>query len=317
MQLRLPFAVVLTVLFASTLAANAGAQEAEQESEQDWRKPRSLDGLYERIAKDLKGGKPLVIASYYGMWQARADQPDRNLNWGVYYGHKTMLMRAKKDGHIAKNYKHTDWKRVHRAESDADPMRVLVFHQEVEPNARWKKLGVQKSFDVYLVMEAWQGQEAAAKAMVRGLRQNKGRDIAIDDETTINTGQAQVTGYFGHNFFYDYVDFYWDGLDDIKGDIARPTGVFAVGCKTARVPGFGRLITPNAYAVLYSRTLMASEGYSTLALADGLLRALDSKAMVGLADRTYRYFQKHAKPDRRVGRPFVSHGFRMFEDTSK
>lgn len=89
--------------------------------------------------------------------------------------------------------------------------------------------------------------------------------------------------------------------------------VFAVGCKTGTVPGFSKLLTRNAVAVLFSRSLMATEGYSTLALANGLTRALDSKEMVGLADRTYRYFQKLAKPDRRVGSAFVSHGYRLFE----
>lgn len=309
-MLRRPW--IVACLAVSSLVCFAGLAAAESDAEK-WRKPRALDPLYERIAEDLNAKKPLVIASYYGMWQARADQPDRNLNWGVYYGHKTMLLRAQSDKHIAKNYEHTDWKLVHRQKGDEDPMRLLVLHQKIEPNARWKKLGVTEPFDVYLVMEAWKNQEKAAIAMVRSLRQNKGRAIEIDDDTTIDTGAAQVTGYFGHNFFYDYADFRWQGLDRIKGEVERPTGVFAVGCKTARVPGVGRLITENAFAVLYSRTLMASEGYSTLALADGLVRALDSEAMVGLADRTYRYFQTLAKPDRRVGKPFVSHNFRMYE----
>jgi hypothetical protein len=309
MLIRSLVAVSFAVFATASFAPAADAQSQGEE----WQKSRSLDPLYERIAADLEEGKPLVITSYYGMWHARSDQPDRNLNWGVYYGHKTMLERARKDGHIAKNYKHHDWKRVYRKADDSDPLRVLVYHQKVVPNARWKALGIGEPFDVYLVMQAWQNQEKAAQAMVRGLRQQKGQTIELEDETVLDTGKAQVTGYFGHNFFYDYSDFSWSGLDRIKGEVKRPTGVFAVGCKTARVPGFGRLITKNAFAVLYSRTLMASEGYSTLALADGVLRALDSEQMVALADRSYRYFQKLGKPDRRVGKPFVSHGFRMYE----
>jgi hypothetical protein len=308
-------AACLAIFISTAFAPDVDAQSSGDDTskQQTWQKPRPLDPLYERIAADIQADKPLVITSYYGMWHARSDTPDKNLNWGVYYGHKTMLERAKKDSHIAKNYEHTDWTRVHRNTSEADPLRVLVFHQKVTPNARWKSLGVDKPFDVYLVMEAWQDQEDAARAMALTLRQKKGRTLELDDETSLDTGSAQVTGYFGHNLFYDYNNFDWRGLDRIKGTLKRPTGVFAIGCKTARVPGFGRLITQNAFAVLYSRTLMASEGYSTLALTDGLMRALDSKEMVTLGDRSYRYFQKLGKPDRRVGKPFVSHDFRMYE----
>jgi hypothetical protein len=302
-----PSAIVVLVI-ALTCAGASAEQEADT-----WQRSRSLEPLYERIGADLEQGKPLIIAGYYGMWHTRSDQPDRNLHWGVYYGHKTMMMRAAKDKHITKNYRHADWKLVHRDKQSSDPLRVLVFHQKVSPNARWKELGVQQAFDVYLVMQAWQSQEGAALAMTKNLRQDSAREVRIDDKTTIDLAEAQAVGYFGHNFFYDYADFEWDGLDGIEGEVERPTGVFAVGCKTGTVPGFGKLLTRNAFAVLYSRSLMATEGYSTLALADGLIRALDSTEMVGLADRTYRYFQKLAKPDRRVGRPFVSHGYRLFE----
>ena len=39
---------------------------------------------------------------------------------------------------------------------------------------------------------------------------------------------------------------------------------------------------------------------------------MTSKEMVQFADRTYAYFQKLARPNRKVGRPFVSHNFLMY-----
>ena len=77
---------------------------------------RTLESLYARIGEDVRAGRPLIIHAYYGMWQARADEPDRNLNWGVYYGHKTMLERARRDSHIKKLYRYRDWRLVHEQE---------------------------------------------------------------------------------------------------------------------------------------------------------------------------------------------------------
>lgn len=44
----------------------------------------------------------------------------------------------------------------------------------------------------------------------------------------------------------------------------------------------------------------------------GLIHHLGSREMVDLADETYRYFQLLGQPARRVGRPFVSHGHRLY-----
>ncbi len=278
----------------------------------------ALDPLYDRIAEDLNAGRPLIIAGYYGLWHERAEDPERNLNWGTYYGHMRMLERVRKDKHARKNFRHWRWKRVFKRSQDAQPVRTLVYHQRVKPNAAWRKAGVKESFDAYLVMQAFTHQTAAGKAMTRHLRQASAPGLKLDDHLASGAGglkgrtlalaEAQATGYFGHNFFYDYAGFDWDGLRRIEGSPERATGVFAVGCKTGRVPGFDELLGENVYALLYSKTLMAAEGYSTLALADGVLRRLDSKGMVKLGNASYRYFQKLGKPERRVGRPFVSQG---------
>jgi hypothetical protein len=298
----------LFVLFLGLLMpVTASAQDDE------WRSERSLASFYDRTAEDLRAGKPLVITAHYGMWHVRADQPERNLNWGVYYGHARMMKRAASDAHIRKNYRHTDWKLVFERQGREDPIRTLVFTVTVTPNETWRTLGVAEPFPVYLVMHAYADQEAAALAATSNLRQDEGEAITLDDGTRLDTGAAQATGYFGHNFFYDYADFEWDGFDEVKGAPGRPKGVFAVGCKTGRVPGFDAWYGENVNVLLYSRTLMASEGYSTLALADGLIRHLDGAALADHANDTYRYFQKLSKPDRRVGKPFVSHADGLFD----
>lgn len=277
-----------------------------------WRHPMPLDPLYARIAADLRDGKPLIFAHYYGMWSTRPDQPERNLNWGMRWGHATMLKKARRDRHVRTQYRYRDWRPVLRASADADPIRTHVYRQVVKPNARWRALGVDRPFEVFLVMQAFASQERAAQAMTTVLRQARDRVLTLDDGRALDVGAAQVTAYFGHNFFYDYKDFQWDGLDRIKGHPARPVGVAAIGCNTGRVPGFKRLIEKNVMVLLYSRSLMASEGYSTLALTDGVLRQLSSRSLVRLGDSTYRYFQQLGQPGRRVGRPFVGHDHLLY-----
>ena len=192
-----------------------------------------------------------------------------------------------------------------------DPLRTLVFHQRVRPNARWRKHGVTAPFDAYLVMEAYANREDAARAMTRNLRRAEGRELTLADGTRVDVGAAQAAGYVGHNLFYDYPGFRWDGLSSIAGTPERAKGLFAVGCNTGRVPGFPELVDENVYALLMSRSLMAAEGYSTLAVTDALLRHATSKEAVRLGNETYRYFQTLGKP-RRVGRPFVSHGHGLY-----
>lgn len=302
MSLRAALLILLTLLFIAPSHAE----------EEPWQRPRPLDGLYERIAEDLKAGEPLIITSYYGMWHVRSAQPERNLNWGGMFGHATMLKKARRDEVIKRHFLYPRWTLVYEAKAEVDPLRTLVFTQKVRPNKRWRRLGVKAPFKVYLVMMAYASQTGAGLAMVRGLRQDKGPRLTLKDGVKLEAGVAQVTGYFGHNFFYDYENFFWRGFREIEERPARAKGVFAVGCKTARVPGFKQLITEPVYAYLYSKTLMGSEGYSTLALADGLLAQLSSAELVRHADKTYRDYQHMTRPNRRVGRPFVSHDKGVF-----
>lgn len=285
-------------LLALLLATPAAARAA----------PDGLEPMYERIAADLKAGRPLIIAAYYGMWFTHDDDPDRNLNWGTYYGNARMMQRARTDPHVRKLYRFRGWRPVFEAESEADPLRTLVFHQRVRPNARWRARGVAAPFDAYLVMQAFQRREAAALRAARTLRQAQDRVLALPDGVHLDVGAAQVAGYVGHNLFYDYPDFDWDGFDGVGGAPDRPVGAFAIGCKTGRVPGFDALLGPGVHAVLFSKTLMAAEGYSTLALVDAVLGHLNARETVRLGNDTYRYFQKLGKPERRVGRPFVADG---------
>src|SRR5690606_12150037 len=168
----------------------------------------------------------------------------------------------------------------------------------------------------FMVMQAWASREDAAVRMVEVVRQQRDRVIEVEvdgEQVTVDVGAAQVVGYFGHNLFYDYEDFDWDGLRDVPGRPPAPVGIASVAGKAARVPGFPELVAHNVFVLLLSRQLMSSEGYSTLSPAAGVIDAMSSEELVQHANETYRYWHTIGEPDKRVGRPFLSHDYLMYE----
>lgn len=321
---RLAGALVAT-LVATLVAAPARAVPGDAATDDlaAWQTARPLAPFYERVAEDLRAGRPLVVVAHCGLWFTHEEEPERNLNWGTRYGHWRMLDRVHRGRapHVRKVYRHAAWKRVHETARDpgdpSQPLRVVVYHQRVRPNARWQALGVTEPFDQYVAILAWSERERAAVAAVSALRRDEGLVVPLDDGgggggATLDLGAAQAVGYMGHNPFYDYPAFDWDGLSRIEGTPKRAKGFFAVGCNTARVPGFSAIVGPNVHVLLMSRSLMAVGGYITLALTDSLARVHTSREMVQHADRTYRYFHLLDDPDDRVGQPFVGHDFRMY-----
>lgn len=308
----------LVVIVVLLLARPAGAADEGPDggAAAAWRTARPLDPFYARLAEDLKAGRPLVVAGYCGLWFAHEDEPERNLNWGTREAHWRLFERIVRGGEpLGRRYRLTRWTRVHSTVSDADPVRVAVYRAEARPDRRWQALGVERPFPVYLALLAYTEREEAGVAAVRALRRDEGLRIALDDGGVLDLGRdAQAVGYLGHNFFYDHEDFGYDGLARIEGAPSRPKGFFAIGCHTARVPGFPEVVGPNVHVLLMSRSFMAVPGWPTLALVDGVARAQSSRELVDHADAAYRFYHHRYDPDERVGRPFVSHDHRMYEE---
>jgi len=282
-----------------------------------WRRARSLDPFYARVAEDLRAGRPLVVAAFCGLWFVHEDDPERNLNWGTREAHWRLLERATRGrAPLGKRFRLTRWIRVYSASAAADPVRVAVYRAEATPDRRWRALGVERPFPVYLALLAYAEREQAGVAAVRALRLEEGPKLALEDGVTLDLGRdAQAVGYLGHNFFYDYPDFAYDGLAAVRGTPPRPKGFFAIACNTGLVPGFPQVVGPNVHVLLMTRSFMAVPGWPTLALVDGLSRAFASRELVDHADEAYRFYHHLYDPDERVGRPFVSHDHRLYPDS--
>tara|TARA_Y100000034_G_C6884161_1_gene405705 strand:- start:751 stop:1761 length:1011 start_codon:yes stop_codon:yes gene_type:complete len=283
----------------------------------EWEKPRSFDGLYEEIAKDLRNGEPLIISTYAGLWGS-GNEPERNLHWGSFYGPFSMFDRSKKDKHIDKNYENHEWSKIFFEENDYDPVRIAAFEMDMEPNGFWRNMGVDEKFKVYHVMQSYEDLELAGSDLNRNFRNNEGIVINLDDGA-IKTGDARIVGYNGHNYYFDR----WSSIEfDSEGNIEYtlnfdteypthsdvpkdPKGVFSIGCMTK---DFFRddLIDEKVYGVAFTTSLMAPEGYNLLALADGILQGLNGEELAKKMNESYRYFQVLGG-QRKPGPLFVNH----------
>ena len=284
------------------------------------RRPGPIDPLYTSLAADLKAGKPLLIAGFFGLSDPHLDDPEKNPCWGTYYGNARFMKRASGDVHVKKLYEFTGWTLLQEEENPTDPVRTLVFHQRINPSKAWKTAGVEEPFDAYLVMQAFESREQAATHMAVALRASRGATVELaglegaEQPMRLNLGDAQVVGYIGHNFFFDYEDFYWDGFEPIKERPSRPKGLFVISCMSGRVPGFLTLLGHNVHVLLLSRYFISAEGYSLLSVVDGVLQHASSRGLVDLADRTYQYFHTLHHPEKKVYWPFLGQDFRLYDE---
>ena len=283
------------------------------------RRPGPIEPLYTSIAADLQAGKPLLVAGYFGLSDPHLDDPEKNPCWGTYYGNARFMKRASGDVHAKKLFEFPGWTLLLEEENPADPVRTLVFHQRISPSKAWKAAGVEEPFDAYLVMQAFESRELAATHMAQALRASRGATVALaglegSEPVRLNLGEAQVVGYIGHNFFFDYEDFYWDGFEPIKERPSRPKGLFVISCMSGRVPGFLTLLGHNVHVLLLSRYFISAEGYSLLSVVDGVLQRANSRQLVDLADHTYQYFHTLHHPEKKIYWPFLGQDFRLYEE---
>lgn len=270
-----------------------------------WRQKKELAPFYTHLATYFTKGKPLIIATYAGLWFG--GDPEHNLHWGSYYGPFRMFERSREDKQIAGNYAFSSWKREKLQKKETDPVRTAVYSMRVQPNKFWQDIGVHAPFTVYQVFQVYSDLRQAAIDMALNLKASKGENILLEDKVIDLGRDAQVIGYNGHNFYYDGP---FSGLKHIQSVPEREKGVFVIGCNTKR---FFRddCVGRNIYGLAFTTSFMAPEGYNLLALADGIAQGMDGRQLAQYMDNKYRYFQVlggQAAP----GPLFVNHGHKLF-----
>ena len=177
-----------------------------------------LEGLTDRVIKDLEAGKPLLVEVHVPLCQSGitacgnaklgdGDKPSTNLYWATTPGFGKWFER-----------KSSGWKQIEVKTTDTGDKDVLerrVYRRTIHAPAAWRKRGAPKTFEIELVIRAWRGTAidralAAYAADVSG----KGSD-------------AQLVAFVGHNRLMDLEEYKWPAAGkQVKGTIA-------IACHTA------------------------------------------------------------------------------------
>ncbi len=273
-----------------------------------WADDAPLDPLYQRIAADLKQGKPLVITVHVALCdnsvihcgsskRGDGDRPAGNLYWGGAAGFRAYFDHARR------------WKRVLLDGGDgAVIIQRAVYRARVRrPSRAWRRLGVKGGLDVYLVGLGYRGKQIsrANDTFIRQVRGQGAVEVALPGGIKLAAGGAgHVLGYAGHNHLMDERSYRFP-----PATRTRPVGFFALACATApylkrHLPGEHRR------ALLLTRTLMYPGAFTIDGLARQLmLAAPQHQVFMG----GVRFYAKHQKrPVKAIRRAFIHDGERRF-----
>jgi len=284
--------------------------------------PKLIEPLYDEIVNDFKEGKPLVIAtavaldSTHGRWingeyVAYANPLEKNLYWGGFsFGHKEMWNKRQ------------NWEKVFEQKYEKSPVEILVYHKRFLPNERWRNKGVEDSVDVYFVPMAyrWSGMNTAVTDILAYLKEDpfamandtsrndsNGRhpfQLSLDNGVELDLREALIWAYCGHNPAMGFVI-----PDSLKSKIVgipeKNKGVAIIGCETENTLS-NLFVSYNIYGLAFTYNRkdglegVAPEGYTTIALVDGILNMDNGLELKQRMDRTY------AKWQNRIGEQFFS-----------
>ena len=273
---------------------------------EQWRKPKELDGLYLKLAQDIKENKPIIFTTYLGLW-SEGKSPEDNLYWGKLYGHHEMFNRAKRDFHIRKNFKNHNWEKVHSEESKEDPLRTVVYDLRVKPNNFWKSLGIKNDFKIKQIYLVYEDIRKAGMDLTLHLKQDQAKIIETSSGKIDLGNESRIMGYNGHNYYYDG-DF--PGPHNVEKTSEKTKAIYCLSCKSRDF--FGDVWTgENIYGLLFTTSFMAPEGYNLLSLIDSIAQGQSGKKIINQSNEIYKYFQQLGG-QKTPGNLFVNHSKGLF-----
>ncbi|MGB9707977.1 MAG: hypothetical protein ACPLXC_01455 [Candidatus Pacearchaeota archaeon] len=244
----------------------------------EWQKPMSIDTLYSTIEHDVKKNKPLIIASYIGVWPD-GTSADNNIYWGQSHAHM---------------FNNSDWKKIYLEKRSEDPVRIAVYGKTFK-NGKWGDS--LRILNVYLV---YNDLRKAALEMTLNLKYDNNRKIVLPDSQEINLSDARIVGYIGHNFYFDKralgKDYACDSLDNMINIPKEMKGVFCVGCWTSY--DFTNLVESNIYGLLFTQYHGIGDGFTMYpgafnlrAFADGIGNRKSGQEIVNICNEEYARLQ--------------------------
>jgi hypothetical protein len=262
-----------------------------------------LEPLHERIAGDLKRGRPLLVTVHVALCDNRTiwcgnrgsgdgDQPRRNLYWGK-AGLPAFLTPAR------------GYRRLLRDDGDGHKiLQRLVLRRRVRRvPAAWRRRGVDQPFDVLLVALAYRGARIAdaTSAFVRQVLRPRSATLRLPDGTLVDYGAgSHAVGYLGHNHLLDVPPYPFP-----RATRARPAAFFALACWSANYFARG-LASERTHPLLLSRTRMYPGPFVVHGLLRGLAAGEDARRVYLRGVKQYARHQRTS--ERRIRGAFLYGG---------
>jgi hypothetical protein len=224
------------------------------------------------------------------------DRPARNLYWGGAAGLEAFF-RLGKDG----------WRRAYRDSGDGKlVLERVVYRRRVEPAARWRRLGVNKSFEMLLVGLAYRGRriDEAMKRFVSDVRSGGEARLTMTvghtNRVVAYGGASHLVGYAGHNHLMDVTRFAWP-----RRTRTNAVGYFALACLSAPYLE-AKLSGEHSRALLLTKVLMYPGAFTIAGLLRGVGKALPLEEVFRHGADAYAHYQK--KPKTLIRRIFTYGG---------
>jgi hypothetical protein len=267
-----------------------------------------LDPLYERIASDLKAGRPLVVTVHVALcdnsvvWCGRGglgngDDPRRNLFWGGAAGFRAIFDRAR------------GFRRVFLDKGDGKTiLERAVYRMRVRrPSGRLRRLGVKKGFELMLVGLAYRGKRIAiaSDTFIKQVTGSTGSTLRLKDGRTLHFGASgHVVGYAGHNHLMDEIDYRFPAHKR-----TQQLGYFALSCLNAPYLA-EKLCSSRTSALLLTLSLMYPGAFTINGLVRGIASGATQQQVYLKGVKQYARFQK--RPEKVIRRAFTHGGQKRF-----
>jgi hypothetical protein len=269
------------------------------------------EALLDHVAADLRAGRPLVIEAHVALCSndiincgghglGDGDDLRRNLYWATSGGFRGWFDR-----------KGSGWApvRVQAQAGGAGAAGVLetaAWRRRVDPGPEWRRRGVSRPFDVYVVALAWRGAaiDDAIKAYVADLYGEAPRRLALDGGVSIEAGgRAHLVGYVGHNRWMDLDGYDRATAEKLAAPSPSPRGTVVMACRTAQWLG-GVLPSPTRVPLLMTRDFVFAGAHGFEGAASAFAAGADLGTIRAAAARAYAAGE--SKPLSRVDGAFVN-----------
>jgi hypothetical protein len=271
------------------------------------------EALLDRVAADLRAGRPLVIEAHVALCSndiincgghglGDGDDLARNLYWATSGGFRGWFDR-----------RGSGWTRVlARREPGAGGngagglLETAAWRRRLEPGPEWRRRGVRRPFDVYVVALAWRGDaiDDAIEAYVKDLYGESPRPLTLDDGVTVEAGgRAHLVGYVGHNRWMDLDGYDRAATERLAAPSPSPRGTVVMACRTAQWLG-GVLPSPTRVPLLMTRDFVFAGAHGFEGAASAFAAGADLPAIRAAAARAYAAGE--SKPLSRVDGAFTN-----------